>query len=138
MDISEKLPSRPDAIPAFVQEFLNKLKTLQLTNDELFDIKLCLNEALINAMKHGHQFDPRLFVEVRAQVKDDRLIIEVKDQGQGFDLKKFPNPTDTANLYKYSGRGVFLIKKLMDEVEHFDCGRGIKMVKFLKNMGGKT
>jgi serine/threonine-protein kinase RsbW len=64
------------------------------------------------------------------------LTMEVADQGDGFDFTKIPNPTEKNNLHKNSGRGVFLIKKLMDRVEHFDCGRKIKMVKFLK-IGGK-
>jgi serine/threonine-protein kinase RsbW len=137
MRISEKLPSRLDIISIFVTALMDKLKKSGLNKDELFDVKLCLEEALINAMKHGNKFDPKLEVEVELEAKDGILSIEVRDQGEGFDFTKIPNPTEKDNLHKNSGRGVFLIKKLMDDVRHFDCGRKIKMVKFL-NTGGQN
>lgn len=105
--------------------------------EELFDVKLCLDEALINAVKHGNKFSPELQIEARIEVSAGILTIEVKDQGEGYDFTKIPNPTEEDNLHRNSGRGVFLIKKHMDKVQHFDCGRIIKMIKFVKTPGLK-
>jgi serine/threonine-protein kinase RsbW len=124
-------------VSPFVSAVLDKLKKLGVSEEELFDVRLCLNEALINAIKHGNKFDSNLKVEVRVEVKDGTLTMEVKDQGAGFDFTKIPNPTQEDNIHRNSGRGVFLIKKHVDRVEHFDCGSKIRMVKFLKT-GGKT
>lgn len=136
MHILEYLPSSLEVVQRFVPAVIDKLKDCGLTKEELFDVKLSLDEALVNAIKHGNKSNPELKVSVNIEVKDGMLTMEVADQGDGFDFTKIPNPTEKNNLHKNSGRGVFLIKKLMDRVEHFDCGRKIKMVKFLK-IGGK-
>ena len=61
--------------------------------------------------------------------------MKIENEGEGFDHKDVADPTLEDNLRKLSGRGIFLIKKQMDEVEFFDNGRGIKMKKFLKQGG---
>jgi len=132
MIISEKLPSRLEIIPEFIQTFMEKIKHLLLEEGDIFNIKLSLEEALVNAIKHGNKLHPNLSVEVNIEIQDDRLMIEVVDQGEGFDFKSIPDPTNEENLKKLSGRGIFLIRKLMDKVDFFDCGRRIKMIKFLK------
>lgn len=133
--ISEKIPSRVELIPGRIDSFINKLETLHCQEEELFNVKLSLGEALANAMKHGNKFNPDLFVDVEINSEANRLIIKVHDQGKGFDHKQIPDPTSSDALIKNSGRGIFLIRKLMDQVSFFDCGRGIEMVKFIK--GGK-
>jgi serine/threonine-protein kinase RsbW len=137
MHIFEKLPSRLDIVAQFVPAVLDKLEKSGLSKEELFDVKLCLDEALVNAIKHGNKFSSEHHVEVEAEISGDRLIIQVSDRGQGFDFTKIPDPTEKSNLEKDHGRGVFLIKTLMDKVEHSNGGRTIKMTKFLKNGGKK-
>ena len=132
MIIQEKIPSRLDAIPEFTLSLLGKLKHLSLKEQEIFNIQLSLEEALVNAVKHGNKLNPNLSAQVSVEAKDGSLIITVIDEGEGFDFKDIPDPTNIDNLQKPSGRGIFLIKKLMDKVEFFDCGRGIKMIKSLK------
>jgi serine/threonine-protein kinase RsbW len=132
MIIQEDIPSRLNVIPGFTLSLKEKLAHLSLKEEEIFNIQLCLEEALVNAIKHGNKLNPDLSVQVTVEAKDDSVIITVIDQGKGFDSKNIPDPTDTDNLQKLSGRGIFLIKKLMDKVEFFDCGRGIKMIKSLK------
>ncbi len=135
MIISESLPSRLEAVGQFSTKVVDSLRKIGFSMEELFDVKLCLDEALINAIKHGNKFNPELNVEVRIEAKDEVLAITVKDHGEGFDFTQIPNPTEEDNLHRNSGRGVFLIKKHMDKVEHFDCGRTIKMIKFLQKRG---
>lgn len=129
------MPSDLKVIPEFIPKILGKAEVSAIEEDEIFNIKASLGEALVNAVKYGNKMNPSLYVDVSLEVLDDRVIIKVKDQGEGFDFKNPPDPTTDENLEKLSGRGLFLIKGMMDEVEFFDCGRGIKMVKFIKEGG---
>ena len=134
MNIFRKLPSRLDLVPEFILDVLNRLKKeVELTDDDLFHLRLILEESLTNAIRHGNKLAEELPVEVTINSSVDRLTITVRDQGQGFDFENVPDPTRAEKLLLASGRGVFLIKKIMDEVSFFDSGRGIKMVKLLTN-----
>lgn len=136
MHISEKLPSSIEVISEFASKLIEKIRHLNITEDEVFHIRLSLEEALINAIKHGNKRNPHLFVEVNVEIQDDHLTIEVRDQGKGFDFNHLPDPTMPDKLQKNSGRGVFLIKNLMDKVDFSEGGRSLKMTKFFKQ-GGK-
>ena len=134
MIIAQKLPSRLESIPQFLEVLIEKIKgSAVLSEEELFNVKLCLEEAIVNAVRHGNKLNPELSVEVIIEAGPDALTLKVINQGEGFDYSKVPDPTKGENFLKTSGRGVFLIKQLMDKVDYFDCGRGIKMIKFLKS-----
>lgn len=132
MRMTESIPSRLDMIPDFVSGIIEKLLFLPLDEDVIFCVKLCLHEAAINAVEHGNKLDSRLTVTVVIAFETNRLIVEVTDQGGGFDHKRVPNPTIPANLLKPEGRGIFLIRNLMDKVSFSNKGRTIKMVKILQ------
>lgn len=119
-------------IPEFSKSLLKRIQSLLIDSDSLFDIRLSLEEALVNAIKYGNKFDDKKFVFVKIKASAESVEIEVKDQGEGFDYNAVPLPTESQNISKPSGRGIFLIKNLMDSVEFFDGGRGIKMVKWSK------
>ena len=131
MRINESIPARLDLIPDFISTTIEKLLYLPLDEDVIFNVKLCLHEAVINAVEHGNQLDSRLPVEVTIVIEDGKIIIEVTDQGKGFDDKKIPNPTSPENLTKTEGRGIFLIHNLMDKVDFLNGGRTIRMFKVL-------
>ena len=99
---------------------------------EAFEIKLCVEEAVRNAIVHGNKSDPKRQVRVGYWVRDGILNIEVEDEGGGFDHKAVKDPTREENLLKNSGRGVYLIKKLMDGVEYNASGNKISMTKKIK------
>lgn len=94
----------------------------------LFAIKLALEEALINAIKHGNRQDAKKTVTVDAKVSDKRAEFIIHDQGQGFVRTEVPDPTEQDNREKSSGRGLLLIEAYMTEVSYSDQGRRIKMV----------
>jgi len=119
-------------IPQFTKNLVGELKPLRIPKDILFDLRLVIEEVLVNAVKHGNKMDPRKFVFLKIHTLPQRIDIEIKDQGKGFDYKKLPLPTKKENLHKHSGRGVFLIRKLMDKVKFFDGGSRIKITKLLK------
>ena len=113
------------------QEVLSFLKPLSLSEAALFDVRLCLEEALINAMKYGNALQKEVPVEVDVEFDPKRLSITVKDQGPGFDPAKLADCTEEANLYRNRGRGVYLIHQLMDEVRYNEKGNSLTMVKVL-------
>lgn len=96
------------------------------------NVYLALNEALANAVRHGNREDPRKAIRVVVDVTARRLEIRVTDEGAGFDPEELPDPTDATNLFKASGRGVFLMRCYMDEVEYLDDGRTVRIVKLVE------
>lgn len=131
MHILETMPSRPELIDDFVASLLVKIDQWSVDEQTAFNIKLSLHEAIINAVKHGNQLDPDLSVQVDIAKQGGQLVIQVNDQGAGFDFTSIPDPITPENLEKLNGRGLFLIQNAMDRVEFTDQGRTIKMMKFL-------
>jgi len=129
--ILETMPSRPELIDDFVASLLVKIDQWSVDEQTAFNIKLSLHEAIINAVKHGNQLDPDLSVQVDIAKQGGQLVIQVNDQGAGFDFTSIPDPITPENLEKLNGRGLFLIQNAMDRVEFTDQGRTIKMMKFL-------
>jgi len=112
----------------------------QLLHDRLgvagheFEIELALQEALANAIRHGCQSDPTKLVECRVTYEDTGdVLIVVRDPGPGFDVTLAPNPVEGANVLRANGRGLFLIRQLMDEVGFAAGGREIRMRKRLSS-----
>ena len=85
------------------------------------NVPVALSEALSNAILYGNGEDPEKHVRVRAAVTDEHLILEVSDEGGGFDLERcLVDPTTPDNLSREDGRGLFLMRQLTDRVERFD------------------
>jgi serine/threonine-protein kinase RsbW len=97
--------------------------------DSQFAIKLALEEALINAIKHGNKLDKRKNVQVEWRISAAAAEITIEDEGPGFDRKDVPNPTDEPNLEKLTGRGILLIESYMTDVQWSNGGRRVKLVK---------
>ena len=97
--------------------------------DSQFAIKLALEEAMINAIKHGNQLDPAKRVFVRYEVTPERFDIRIEDEGPGFNPADVPDPTAPENLERPCGRGLLLIRYYMTEVSFQDNGRTIAMYK---------
>jgi serine/threonine-protein kinase RsbW len=98
--------------------------------DGIFAIKLALEEALINAIKHGNRMDATKTVTFESSVDNDRAVFAVGDQGPGFRRSDIPDPTAEENLEKSSGRGILLIESYMHGVTFEDEGRRIRMTRF--------
>ncbi len=117
-------------------EVISFLKPLSLSEAALFDIRLCLEEALINAMKYGNRLRGDLNVDLEVEGTPEEVRLSVHDQGSGFDVKNLEDCTEEKNIFRNSGRGVYLIHQLMDEVRYNEKGNQLLMVKSLKNAGG--
>lgn len=132
MLVTESIPSKLEAIQAFIGSFIKTLQAMSIDEGDLFAVRLSLEEALVNAMKHGNKMNAASTIGITAQLKKDTLELTIKDRGEGFDHQKLSDPTQKENIDKLSGRGVHLMKNLMDTVEFFDKGSGIRLVKSLK------
>ena len=85
------------------------------------NVPVALSEALSNAILYGNGENPQKFVRVRAEVDDTQLVLEVSDEGEGFDIEtETTDPTSLDNIEREDGRGLFLMQQLMDRVERFD------------------
>jgi serine/threonine-protein kinase RsbW len=102
------------------------------SEDDTFGIHMALEEAMVNAVKHGNQGDPSKKVTVEYLVNSEVFDVTITDQGSGFSPDQVPDPRDEDNLHKMSGRGVFLIRTYMDVVEYNQKGNQIHMSKRVK------
>ena len=96
---------------------------------DIFCIRLALEEAIVNAIKHGNQMDPAKTVSGEYDVTAERFRITIADEGPGFDPGDVPDPTNPENVERHCGRGVFLIKHYMNSVEYPGAGNVVVMTK---------
>ena len=132
-----QVPSALSEVQDASGRVLSFLKPLALSESFLFDIRLCLEEALINAMKYGHKLQKELKVRIGVEYNDREVRISVEDQGEGFDPQKLVRCTEEANVLKNHGRGIYLIHQLMDRVCYNEKANAILMVKRLNREAGK-
>ncbi len=109
---------------------LSHTQQLEYLEDDLFAIHLAMEEAVVNAFKHGNKQDPARDVVIEYDLSPQKVDICVTDQGRGFDPNSLADPRIGDNIYKTDGRGVLLIKSYMDKVEYNDAGNSVRMTKF--------
>jgi serine/threonine-protein kinase RsbW len=111
------------AVGPAIEQILNVAKDVRLSKDRLSDLAVALAEALSNAAIHGNKLDPGKHVHIRVSVLAGvRAVVEVKDEGPGFDVSELSDPTHPERLLTPGGRGVFLMRQLVDRVEYLDRG----------------
>ena len=111
------------------EEVLTHVASNGYGEERLFAIRLALEEALINAVKHGNKFDKAKKITVTADVGAERAAITVADEGVGFNPAAIPDPTADENLEKPCGRGIMLMRAYMDEVSYNERGNEVRLVK---------
>ena len=116
-----------------LEYLLDRVDKLGLVKVEQSNLFVALDEAFVNAVKHGNRNDPGKLLRVTAELSAREAIFTIEDEGNGFDVHEIPDPTDPANLFKSSGRGVLLIYNIMDEVEYSRGGAKLRMVKRPQN-----
>jgi serine/threonine-protein kinase RsbW len=126
--IDLELPSDLTLMNGVLEYLLDRVAKLGLVEVEQSNLFVALDEAFVNAVKHGNRNDPEKLLRVTAELSAREAIFTVEDEGEGFDVREIPDPCDPANLFKSSGRGVLLIYNIMDEVEYSDRGNRLKMV----------
>ncbi len=126
------LPSHIEGVSDAAAAVNDFVKNCGLDENAAFGIDMAVREAITNAVVHGNQEDEAKSVEIVFSCAANTLEIEVSDQGEGFDSASVPDPTEPANLLKTSGRGIFLMRSFMDQVEWLarpEGGTTVRMVK---------
>lgn len=114
-----KCLSSVNEIAVVIDAVVTDMAKLGYSDQDIFGVRLALEEAVCNAIMHGHQVDPTKIVEVRYRVRaDDHFMVEVKDQGPGFEPAQVPDALAPENLERPSGRGLFLMRHYAAWVRH--------------------
>ncbi len=110
------------------------------SEDDTMSIAMAVREAAVNAVLHGNAYDPGKKVTLAFEQDDKDLTIVVRDQGKGVDVESIPDPLAPENLMKQSGRGIFLMRSLMDEVQikASETGTEVKLVKHFHGPAGDS
>jgi len=124
------IPSEPKARYIVEARILQVLDEENYADSDIFSIRLALEEATMNAIKHGNKLDPDKLVTVRYLVDNGSTTIEVTDQGGGFDLSLVPDPTRDEFIERPCGRGIMLMNAFMDSVEFNATGNTVIMKKY--------
>ena len=126
---STSFPSVSGAEEAFVDAVLQELERRAWSPKDLFAVQLALAEAITNAVEHGNRRDATKKVDVSAEISAERVLLSVRDEGEGFDESATPNPTLDENLEIPTGRGLLLIRSFMTNVWRGSGGAEIFMEK---------
>ena len=124
------LPSEVARVSSFVDDVMRSIDIFRVTAGIEVDIEIALREALLNAIIHGNREDPYkcVYVTIRCSA-DGEVSITVRDEGAGFDSDSIADPTAPENLFSTDGRGIYLMRALMDEVSFEDGGTVVYMRK---------
>ncbi|HEX8070085.1 MAG TPA: ATP-binding protein [Pyrinomonadaceae bacterium] len=127
--IEFELPSDLSLMNGVLHYLHERVVQLGVVNPERSNLFIALDEAFVNAVKHGNKYDPGKLVRITADLSAREARFTIEDEGEGFALNQIPDPCDPANLFKTSGRGVLLIYNIMDEVRYNERGNRLTMVK---------
>src|SRR5438445_13584173 len=127
------IPSDSAEARRIQEEIEQQLKDCHYSEREIFSVKLALEEALVNAIKHGNQFDRTKKIHIAYHVEPDRFKILITDEGCGFDPAEVPDPTAVENLERPCGRGLMLMRYYMNEVSFSPSGNSVSMTKLRCN-----
>lgn len=127
-DLTFELPSDVRGIASFVDALVDHAAATGFDTGRIrLNLRVGVTEALSNAMLYGNRAERHRTVTVHASFDRDEIVVRVSDEGSGFDPDRVPDPTTPANRRRPRGRGIFLIRQLMDHVEYNDAGNSVEM-----------
>lgn len=132
-NIQFELPSAISLMHIVLEYLMKRVERLGVIKPEKSNLFVALDEAFVNAVKHGNKFDASKLVRISAEVSSKEARFTIEDEGEGFDVNSIPDPLDPENLFKTSGRGVLFIYNIMDEVKYNERGNRLTMVKKSEN-----
>ena len=127
------IPSDPAEARRVQEDIEAALKRHLFEEREIFSIKLALEEALVNAIKHGNQLDRGKQVHITYRVSPERFDVRIADEGPGFDPEDVPDPMAVENLERPCGRGLLLMRHYMTDVRHNARGNSVTMSKVFQD-----
>jgi serine/threonine-protein kinase RsbW len=128
-NIQFELPSALSLMHIVLEYLMKRVEKLGVCKPEQTNLFVALDEAFVNAIKHGNKYDPKKLIRVTADVSSAEARFTIEDEGEGFDINNIPDPLDPENLFKTSGRGVLFIHNIMDEVTYNARGNRLTMIK---------
>jgi len=111
------------------EEILALMEGAGYSEKDLFGMRLALEEAIVNAIRHGNKGDPAKIVQVRYRVTDRHVVTEIQDEGPGFNPDNIPDPLAPENLESPTGRGLFLIRYYMTSITFNERGNCLTLYK---------
>ncbi|PYT00130.1 MAG: hypothetical protein DMF63_09180 [Acidobacteria bacterium] len=127
--IEFEVPSAISLMHIVLEYLMKRVEKLGVVKSEQSNLFVALDEAFVNAVKHGNKFDAKKLVRIIAEVSSAEARFTIEDEGEGFDVNSIPDPLDPSNLFKTSGRGVLFIYNIMDEVKYNERGNRLTMIK---------
>lgn len=125
--IKKSLKSEKESLQIIEPLLFDLKKKFSISDERFYNMLIAITEALNNAILHGNKSDSSKYVTISIQVKNGLALIHIIDEGEGFDIDKVPDPRDPENLLKTNGRGIFLIRSLMDDVDFKISKKGTKL-----------
>ncbi|MBM80940.1 MAG: anti-sigma regulatory factor [Planctomycetaceae bacterium] len=116
------IPSDTAEGRAVQERIIGLLEAREYSMRDVFGVRLALEEALVNAIKHGNQMADDKVVKIECSVSTKHVRVVIEDEGEGFDISAVPDPTEDENLEKPGGRGIMLMRSFMTHVEYNDRG----------------
>ena len=123
------IPSNAGAGCEAIHEVLQRLEDAQWNDNDIFSVQLAMEEAVVNAVKHGNRLQDAKNVRIKTKLAEDLIRIEISDQGQGFDPESLPDPTKEPHCNHPCGRGVMLMRNFMTNVKYNAKGNSVVMEK---------
>lgn len=117
-DFEIVIPSRLEQIEYVESQSEKAAGQMELSEDEKDSLAIAVTEAVNNAIIHGNKKDAKKTVTVKFEFQEKKLTVRIKDQGRGFTLENVSDPLAPENLLKESGRGIFILSSLMDDVQY--------------------
>jgi serine/threonine-protein kinase RsbW len=115
-----------------VEKFIDEISSKVNISSEIYGkILIATIEAVNNAIVHGNKLNAAKIVRVKVEIIDNLFRVIVEDQGSGFDYTNIPDPTTPQNIENISGRGVFLMRKLSDEIQFSNNGSLVELIFYL-------
>ncbi len=124
-----RIPSSTTEGQKVQERIISRLEQIGFPARGIFGVRLALEEALVNAIKHGNGLDPSKEVSVTCQISNDKVRVVIEDQGPGFRLQDVPDPTEDENLEKPGGRGIMLMRAFLSVVEYNERGNRVVLEK---------
>jgi serine/threonine-protein kinase RsbW len=122
--------SEPSALNGPCRQILVAMREKGFSNDDIFAVHLAIEEAFLNAVKHGNKMDTHKTVTIDYAIDQEKVEIGILDQGAGFNPQSVPDPRVGENLYRPEGRGLLLMSAYMHVFEYNERGNGVHMIRY--------
>lgn len=123
------IPSDLTAAREIEERIVSEAEARGYTPEASFAVRLALEEAMVNAHRHGNRGDAARTLTVSYGISDKRIVIRIRDEGEGFDLESVPDPTAPERISLPHGRGIMLMQAYLDEVSYNEVGNEVQLVK---------